>query len=310
MRISAVKALRAVAIVGLLSLSVAQAQTATQADAQTPAADAGVPAATPTNAPLNLPAERSWRLGLALGYGSRTNPLIQSDDIPVLVDVDIAWFGKRWFFDNGDIGFTAVDNKFFTANLMARVNSDRAFFSKTNTKYVTAAYSTGGVTLPAFDVTGAPLRDPVPVKPPKRDYAIEAGVEMLFGGEWGNATLRGFRDVSHTHDGYEVSADYSWRWTQGRLSVAPSVGVSYKSAKLSDYYWGVHRGEASNVLFEYHPDGGLGWEAGLRTSYYLTKSLKLAVSANYERLQWDIAQSPIVKQDYVLGYFAGLGWQF
>ncbi|MDH5622457.1 MAG: hypothetical protein OEY74_10280, partial [Gammaproteobacteria bacterium] len=43
--------------------------------------------------------ESRWRLGAALGYGVRSNPLIQSDDIPIIIDVDIAWFGDRWFFD-------------------------------------------------------------------------------------------------------------------------------------------------------------------------------------------------------------------
>ncbi|HLA73237.1 MAG TPA: MipA/OmpV family protein [Steroidobacteraceae bacterium] len=306
MRNPALKALLAMAVAGLFAgPPAARAQ-----DAASPAATGPAPAPTAATVPVQLPAEHSWRLGVALGYGSRTNPLIQSDDIPVLVDVDIAWFGKRWFFDNGDIGFTAVDNRFFTANLMARVNSDRAFFSKTNTKYVTFARAGGGATLPAFDVTGGPLTQPVPLKPPKRDYAVEAGVEVLFGGEWGNATLRGFHDVSDKHEGYEVSADYAYRWTRGRLSVSPTVGVTYKNSKLSDYYWGVHPGEASNVLFEYHPDGGLGWEAGLHTNYYLTKNVRLALSANYERLQHDIAQSPLVDQDYVFGYFAGFGWQF
>ena len=110
---------------------------------------------------------------------------------PSLVDVDIAWFGKRWFFDNGDLGFTALDNRFFTANLMARVNSDRTFFSKTNTKYVSFARAGGGAPAPlspGHRRSRSPNR--VPLKPPKRDYAIEAGVEILFGGEWGNATLR------------------------------------------------------------------------------------------------------------------------
>ena len=274
------------------------------------AEDAGTPAATPSPAPANLPPERSWRLGLALGYGARTNPLIQSKDIPVLVDVDLAWFGKRWFFDNGDLGFTALDNRFFTANLMARVNSDRTFFSKTNTKYVSFAYAGYGLTTNLSPATGMPITEPVPVKPPKRDYAVEAGIEMLFGGEWGDATLHAFHDVSDTHDGYEISADYSYRWTTGRLSISPSVGAAYKSAKLSDYYWGVHADEASMVLAPYRVKGGVGWEAGLRASYYLTKNIRLALSANYERLQWSVAQSPLVDEDYVLGYFAGLGWQF
>src|SRR5688500_10211665 len=116
-----------------------------------------VPAARP------LPEERSWRFGVGLGYGQRTNPLIQSDDIPIVVDLDIAWFGKRWFFDNGDLGFALADNRFLTANVVARVNSDRTFFSKTNTRYVSFALTSGGVSVPLVEPgTDTPQAAPTP----------------------------------------------------------------------------------------------------------------------------------------------------
>jgi outer membrane protein len=267
--------------------------TATATVAATPEAGA---------APVVVPEERRWRLGAAFGYGQRSNPLIQSDDIPVVIDVDIAWFGDRWFFDNGDLGLELFDNAVATTNLVARVNSDRTFFSKTNTRLVSFSLMAGGAT--------AELDSPQPLKPPDRDYAIELGFETLFDGEWGQATLRAYHDVSGTHDGFEVSADYSYRFSRGRFALAPTVGLTWKSAALSDYYWGVHDDEVSLALQGYEADGGLGWEAGLRSSYYISKSLRLAVSVNYERLQHSVAMSPLVEKDYVFGYFAGLGWQF
>ena len=100
--------------------------------------------------------------------------------------------------------------------------------------------------------------------PPDRDYAIELGVETLIDGDWGAATLRAFHDVSGTHGGYELSAYYSWRWITGRLSFAPTVGVAYKSARLNDYYWGVHADEANLALPEYHPGDGFNFEGGVR----------------------------------------------
>ncbi len=282
----------------------------TPSSSAAPDATVAVPVAAP-HVPRPLPEEKNWRFGLGLGYGERTNPLIQSEDIPVVVDVDIAWFGERWFFDNFDLGFELFDRPSFTTNIVARVNSDRAFFSKTNTKYINFSYLAGGVQGPARDPgTGALVDEPVKFKPPKRDYAIEAGIEMLMDGEWGMAALRAFHDVSGTHHGYELSADYGFRWVRGRWSVSPSAGVSYKSAALSDYYWGVHEDEASFLLPAYQVDGGIGWEAGVRTSYYLNKSVRVAVSANYERLQHNVALSPLVEDDHVLGYFAGFAWQF
>ena len=285
-----------------------------QAQAAPPAEPATVQANSPEAGNQPPPAnERRWRLGAAFGYGQRTNPLIQSNDIPVLVDLDIAYFGNRWFFDNGDLGIELVDNDVMTTNLVARVNSDRAFFSKTNTRYVTYSLMAGGFTAPINNsATGLPITptEALPLKPPERSYAIELGFETLFSGEWGQASLHGFHDVSGTHDGFEIGGDYSYRITRGRLTVSPSLGVTWKSNQLSDYYWGVHKDEASLTLKSYEAKSGVGWEAGLRANYYLTRSLRAAVSANYERLQHSVAMSPLVKQDYVFGYFAGLAWQF
>jgi MipA family protein len=294
---------------GMIAVVCALAATVVRADE---AATVATPAASALPAPP-LPPERNWRLGLAAGFGERSNPLIQSDDIPVIVDIDVAWFGKRWFFDNGDLGFSVVENDRFTTNLVARVNSDRAFFSKTNTRYVTFRAMAGGYSPPALNAnTGQPLTESeaIPLKPPKRDYAIEAGFETLVDGDWGAATLRAFHDVSGTHDGYEVSANYSYRYTRGRLSLSPSVGVNFKDDALSDYYWGVRPGEASTVLAPYRARAGMSWEAGMRMSYYLTKHARIALAANYERLQHSVELSPIVEEPYVFGYFAGVAWSF
>lgn len=295
----------------LVMMPLAQAQ---DGPAAAGSADTTIQATGPVPATSRpLPEEKNWRLGVGLGYGLRTNPLIQSDDIPVIVDIDVAWFGKRWFFDNGDLGFALLDNRLLTANMVARVNSDRAFFSKTNTRFVTFALANSGVAVPIVDsVTGEVITSPqpTPLEVPNRDYAVELGFEVLLGGEWGEATLHGFHDASGTHDGYELAADYSYRFTRGRWSVSPSVGVAYKSDNLSDYYWGVHSDEAARTLREYHAGGGFNWEAGLRANYYLTKSLRAALSANYERLHDSVADSPIVERPYVFGYFAGVAWQF
>src|SRR3954471_22292952 len=123
------------------------------ADAASPPSPPAAPAATDSH----------WRLGIALGYGERTHPPIQSEKIPILVDLDVAWFGKRWFFDNGDVGFALLDRPAFTLNAVARVNTDRAFFGKTNTRYINFQYLSAGGTA----VSPTPTPQPEPFKPPK-----------------------------------------------------------------------------------------------------------------------------------------------
>lgn len=249
-------------------------------------------------ASVEAPQESNWRLGAALGYGMRSNPLVQSDDIPIVVDLDIAWFGERWFFDNGDLGLTFADNDLATASFVARVNSDRVFFGRTDTRFVN------------LDFAGAPLTESVDFKPPGRDYAIELGVEMLSDGDWGALQLSAFHDVSGTHDGYEVFANYSYGWRSQRVYIEPSVGFSYKSEHLNNYYWGLTDDEAGLVVLPYEAGDGFNWHARLMFGYQINRNWAFSVVAEHERLNDEAAASPIVEEDDVIGWFAGFSWRF
>ena len=223
---------------------------------------------------------------------------MQSEDIPIVVDLDIAWFGDRWFFDNGDAGLTLADNSTLTVSLVGRFNSDRVFFGRTDTKFV------------VLDAIGAPLVEAVDFEPPDRDYAIELGVELLTDGPWGQLQLSAFHDASGTHEGFELFADYSFGWRHRRLYIEPSFGASYKSAKLNNYYWGVTPGEARNVVLPYEAAAGLNWHARFVVGYQLNRRWAASFVAEYERLNDEAAQSPIVKEHDVSGLFAGLAWRF
>lgn len=242
--------------------------------------------------------ESRWRLGAAIGYGQRTNPLVQSDDIPIIVDLDIAWFGERLFFDNGDLGLTFTDNDVVTASLVARVNSDRVFFGKTDTRFV------------SVDLAGMPLSEAFEFVVPDRDYAVELGVEALSDGDWGQLQLSAFHDVSGTHDGYEIYLDYRYGWRSQRWYLEPSIGASFKSAALNDYYWGVRENEANPALPSYDADSGLNTHARLMLSYQLSKQWTVSLVAEYERLNREAAASPLAEDEKVFGYFAGFGFRF
>ena len=244
-------------------------------------------------------AEKSrWRLGAALGYGVRSNPLIQGDDIPIVVDVDIAWFGDHWFFDNGDLGLTVLDNARLTASVVARVNSDRVFFGNTDTRFV------------AFDAVGMPLSEAVEFEVPDRDYAVELGIELLSDGRWGRLQLAAFGDVSGTHDGYEVFIDYGYGYRQQRFYVEPSISISYKSAALNDYYWGIEEDEAGLIVLPYTASAGTNVRARLMFGYQLTRHWSLSLVAELERMNDAAAASPVVDERDVLGYFAGAAYRF
>ena len=243
-------------------------------------------------------AESNWRLGAAFGYGLRSNPLVQSDDIPIIVDVDIAWFGEHFFFDNGDIGLTFADNDRLTASLVARLNSDRVFFGQTDTRFVTV------------DLAGQPLVQEFEFSVPDRDYAVELGIELLADGGWGQLQFGAYHDISNTHDGYEIAANYAYGWRNQRWYLEPSIGASYKSATLNDYYWGVRDDEVNVALPSYSADAGTNAHVRLMLGYQLTRQWTVSLVAEYERLNSEAAASPLVKETGVLGYFAGFGFRF
>ena len=247
---------------------------------------------------LKDPTASRWRLGAAFGYGVRTNPLVQSEDIPIIVDFDIAWFGDRWFFDNGDLGLTLANNDVLTANVVARYNSDRVFFGNTDSRFV------------SFDSAGMPLAEAVEIEVPDRDYAIELGVEMLTDGPWGLLRLTAFHDVSGTHEGYELYADYSYGWRNQRLYIEPSFGASYKSANLNNYYWGVTDEEAGVALPPYEAGAGVNLHTRLKVAYQLSRHWGVSFVAEYQRMNDEAAASPIVEERNVLGYFAGVSFRF
>jgi outer membrane protein len=262
----------------------------------------GILRADPVDAPAGSVAARPplspWRVGIALGYGRRSNPLVQSEPVPVAVDLDIAWFGKRFFFDNGDLGLTLSNRPSGTLNVIARVNSDRVFFSKTNTRFVQTS------------LNGAPLQAPVNLQLPKREYAIEIGVEYLADGNWGRLALAGFHDVSDIHGGFSIDAEYAYSWYGSRWSFEPTLLLRFKSRALNDYYWGVSAAESNAALPAYSAGAGINWQVGARGSYYLTKHLRIVASFNLERLSEEIDNSPLTRRSDVVGYFAGFGYQF
>ena len=242
--------------------------------------------------------ESRWRLGAALGYGLRSNPLIQSDDIPIIVDFDIAWFGDHWFFDNGDLGLTLSDNALFTASIVARVNSDRMFFGNTDTRLSRS-------TSPAHR---CPRRSNSECR---TGTTLSSWVWRCWPAVPGDALqLSGFHDVSGTHDGYELYANYSYGWREQRLYIEPSLGVSYKSARLNNYYWGVTAEEGGIVVARYDATAGLNWHARLMLGYQLSRNWGISLVTEYERINDEAAASPIVDERNVLGFFAGLAYRF
>lgn len=264
-----------------------------------------------THADSSEPAEKNWSLGVALGAGQRSNPLISGDDIDLWWTLDFAWFGDRWFFDNGDLGYLLKDHSLFTLNWVARVNTERAFFSGISEGLFRGTEF--GVGSPALG-QGADSPELSPEDQnftiPDRDYALESGLEILTNGQWGNIHAQLLADISGVHNGYEAWVSYSTDWIRGRWYVSPSVSVNWKSRKQNDYYYGVRASEARNGLSEYRADSGFNASAKLSAVYYMSKRWRIFATANVEKINESAAGSPLLSDDKIVSYFLGAHYAF
>ncbi len=252
--------------------------------------------------------DKSWDLGLALGYGQRSNPLIHSDDIDIYWSLDFAWYGQRFFFDNGDLGFSLIDNEHYTMNIVTRLNTERVFFSEQDNRFLDFV---GGNSL--NNANGVPSDGNTPsveVTIPDRDYAVEVGVELLSDGHWGYLQAQLTNDISGVHNGSELWLSYGYDIVIGRWHIRPSMSVSWKSSELNNYYYGIRADESSQQLPSYRAHSGVNWNTKLSAAYVMSANWRLVLIADYERLNNEASKSPMLSDNKTMTYFTGVYYQF
>ncbi len=276
--------------------------------------------------------ERPWDLGIAAGYGLRTNPLVNSDDIPIYAVLNIAYYYQPFFFDNGDIGLTLHETDKLSVNLIAHVNDERGIFELLNDSRLGVQFfgsessvsslspspdnendtqsesdSSLGTT---FIEDSQNLQNQLAIKIPKRSFAVDAGLELLYADDWGDLQLQVLSDISFTHKGFEVWASYAYPWRHGNWKLVPSIGVNWKNSRLLDYYYGVRDKEANLVRSAYTAESGFNSFAKLSLSYRINDNWGIVGVAEYETLSRSIRRSPIVNEQSINTFFIGLIYNF
>ncbi len=258
-----------------------------------------------------------WRIGFGAGIGERTNPLINSHNIPIYGIVQLSYFGDQFFFDNGDIGWYLAENKQWSLNAIAGVGGERSFFSFLNSGSI--GFNPTGGTLDAGQTPGGMSPEEPPDDPlveeqkfqlPERDYTIDGGVEYVY--HWDNSDLQIqlLTDLSGRYKGQEIWVSWAIPRQRGRWEFIPSVGLNWKSSDTANYYYGVTESEASEVLPAYDVGAVTNAFGRLAVSYTISEHWKLVSVIQYERLARDITRSPIVEGDSVKTGFVGLYYEF
>ena len=248
-------------------------------------------------------ATSQWNFSLGLGAGKRSNPLQSGRDIPLFVIPQFSYYGRRFFIDNLDLGFTLTESAAGSVSLIASPGYDRVFFYRSDLQNLflngvpTADAAPAGALLVTADTPGA---RPYPTRARKLTYL--AGPEWTVKYHAVTGQIDVLREVTGRSEGYEVRAAAAVPLWKGSGSFKLNFGLTWKSAAIVNYYYGEPDG--------YHGEAALSPFVKLGYTRPLGGQWHLNAFVHHEHLGKSIRDSPIVQGDRVETVFVGAVYQF
>lgn len=248
-----------------------------------------------------------WQLSFSLGYGVRTNPVIGQADIPFILVPNLSYYGERFFLENYEVGYTLLDGETHQMNaLLFTPGFEQAFFSRWNISNFDLANDAFSASSPPDDK----VSDIEMVKLHKRRTAGLSGFEYSYITPkfvWQTQLLQ---DVTKVHNGQKLRTALSRSWQIRQQKIGVTLGATWQSSKLIDYYYGVRPNEA--------PSPELAYSAPASTSLYLkaewekriNKHWGLRSVTSYRWLGSGVTNSPIIEEDGVFTFYVAGVYHF
>ena len=253
--------------------------------------------------------ENQWSVGLAVGLGAKTNPLVDGQTIPQIVLLDIAWYGEKAYFDNIELGYRWLDDESIGFESYLTLDRERMFFTFWDPINILV-----GVSDTAVD-------PPLPVDPDNSlDISINEVSTRQWAGLFGNRlhyyngshklSLSFETGVTGAHKGQILNLSYKKVWRQNNWQFQVKTNLTWKSDELIDYYYGI--GEKDNIPSSHWYTGKGGIQAGvsLYYNYKLSEQWQFMANTSYQRLHAGMVNSPLVDKKHTSALFVGFGYRF
>lgn len=143
-----------------------------------------------------------------------------------------------------------------------------------------------------------------------RDGALDLGISMRYNTEIGNFTATFLNDVTGTHKGHEISAEYSYPMRIKGHMITPFVSTSYLSDDLVDYYFGIRQNEVRTDRAFYLGDATMNVRAGVNTLWSVAESQQIIANLSYTAYGSEIKDSPLVDGSGNLSLLVGYVYLF
>ncbi len=253
--------------------------------------------------------DSQWQLSLGLGVGIRTNPVMDNDDIPLVVIPQVSYQGERFFIQNLDFGYTMYQNETQQINLLITPSYDQVFFNKWD---INNFIERSGLALDSS-------KDNPTVEPTnriidkrllhKRRMAGLAGVEYSHSFYGLDVQLQLLTEATSYYNGTETRAAVSKSINLGKHDVKLTFGTNWQDTKTLNYYYGLPTQEAL-IHAPYNAAAGLTSLLRFDWSYQLDDHWSLRFFTSYRHLSPAISDSPLVTSNNVITAFAGGVYHF
>lgn len=260
----------------------------------------------------------SWHFGIAFGVGVKTNPLVDGDDIPLVILPDIAWYAEQAYFDNGELGYQWLSQPKVAFESFLQLDRERAFFSFLHPANILIPIGSSVTDSPAPPSSPTSPNEELPNNQrnlsideiASRKWAVNGGIRghyFLSSGEW---QLTFQQDISNIHKGQQVRLEFSHRllWREFRLGLR--IGTDWKSARLIDYYYGVSQKDTD--LAKLYFNGKSGWQTyvSINAQKPINENWSWLANIGYRRLPDSLKRSPLIEQNNIRNVFLGVAYRF
>lgn len=144
----------------------------------------------------------------------------------------------------------------------------------------------------------------------KRHSSFDVGLGVSHTLDWGLLELVLLGDVMGTHDGLEVRATYTRPYQVGRWLFAPSIGGSWESKALVDYYYGVDEDEIAVGRPIYVGSHAANVFAEFSSVYFLSDKTEVLTGFKYIEFDEGISNSPIVARGNQASFITSFLYKF
>ncbi|WP_162131387.1 MipA/OmpV family protein [Gayadomonas joobiniege] len=276
-----------------------------------------------------------WNFSLSGGYGKLSNPLSQADDFTLYLVPSAYYYGENWYFDNGDLGYTVLQQTNYSVSIISQLNAEYAHFADwhPNNFFLSTAQSNLSFSEADSSPNSPPdanddlqywQKSPDEIESDEthksvinwrdlssRRLAIDVGIQ----GHWFISSQQSIRmrlmhDINSVYDGFHASLEYKHQWRFKKLMLSAHLGWLWKSRDLANYYYGVSDKDTKTQALWYQP-GQLNLPyARLSAAYPLTEAWKMLAFYQYQKLDNTLTASPMIADDARTIRFIGLNYAF